>query len=200
MNYKITSQVEVEPISLEQAREHLRLDTFGSPEIHEDDNIVTALITASREWCEQYTRRALATQTITAVYDEFPTDPIELPLAPAQSVDSITYIDNDGATQTLATSVYTFNSYTNEIWLKYGQSYPSTRSDVNAVTITYTAGYTDEDSSPNNDPMPKPIYQAMLLMIGHLYEHREAVDLNNLTDLPMGVTILLQPYRLGLGV
>jgi uncharacterized phiE125 gp8 family phage protein len=200
MNYKITSQVAIEPISLPQAREHLRLDTFGSPEIHEDDDIVTALITAARQWCEQYTRRALAPQTITAVYDAFPCDPIELPIAPAQSVDSITYIDNEGATQTLSTSVYTFNSYTNEIWLKYNQSYPSTRSDVNAVTIVYEAGYTDEDSSPNNDPMPKPIYQAMLLLIGHLYEHREAVDLNNLTDLPMGVTILLQPYRLGLGV
>jgi len=200
MNYKITTQVQTEPISLEQARDHLRLDTYGSPEIHEDDALVSVLITAAREWTEQYLRRALALQTVTAVYDRFPCLPIQLPFAPARSVDNIVYIDTSGNQQTLSTSVYSFNSYTNEIWLKYNQAYPSTRNEPNAVTVTYTAGHTSEDESPNNNPMPKAIYQAMLLTIGHLYEHREAVDLNNFSDLPMGVTILLQPYSQGLGV
>jgi uncharacterized phiE125 gp8 family phage protein len=201
LKYKVTTQVQTEPISLETARDQLRLDTYGSPPVHEDDDLVTALITAAREWCELYLKRALAKQIVTAVSDSFLTvgSVLTLPLTPIQSIDSITYVDTNGATQTLATSVYTFDEFNNEIVLKYGQRYPATRCEANAVIITYTAGHTD-GQSPDNNPCPKPVTQAMLLTIGHLYEHRESVDFNNLQELPLGVTHLLQPYRIGLGL
>lgn len=40
------------------------------------------------------------------------------------------------------------------------------------------------------------IRAAALMMIGHLFAHREAVNIGNITtELPLGVTHLLRPYR-----
>jgi uncharacterized phiE125 gp8 family phage protein len=198
MKYKVTTPISTEPISLEEARAHLRIEAFGSPLEHPDDAYVTALISVARSWCEQYTQRALATQTIELVADDFMKS-LALPFAPIQSVSSVEYIDTDGATQTLATSVYALDEYANEIKLKYNQQYPATQAINNAVTVTYIAGYTNGES-PDSYPLPASIKAAMLLIIGHLYENRQENTSVNMNSLPMGVMLLLTPYRLGLGL
>jgi uncharacterized phiE125 gp8 family phage protein len=208
MSYKVTTQVTSEPVTLEEARAHLRIEPFGSPLVHPDDDYITALITTARAWLEEYLKRALATQTVTLVADKFPDGSeyykaIKLPLAPVQYVDSVSYVDSNGATQTLATSVYEFDEYAFEIVLKYGQVWPVTRAQNNAVTVVYTAGYAD-GLSPDLYPVPAPIKQAMLLMIGNYYENRQqdVMTGTKLTanELPMGVFSLVQPYRISLGV
>lgn len=198
MKYKIITPVASEPITLADARKHLRIEPYGSPATHPDDAYVTALISVVRSWCEQYLQRALAEQTIELALDEF-TKTIALPFAPIQSVTSITYIDTDGATQTLATSVYAFDSYSNKITLKYDQYYPQTQLINNAVLIRYVAGYTN-GASPDTYPLEYAIKAAMLLLIGHLYENRQENTTANMSALPMGIYSLLQPYKLGLGL
>jgi uncharacterized phiE125 gp8 family phage protein len=202
MKYRVTVQPTAQPISLDEARTHLRVTPFGSPLAHPDDAYISALIAAAREWCEEYLRRALSTQTIELGLDEFPTS-IELPLAPVQSVESIIYIDNAGAEQTVATSVYTLDTYNDTIELQYNQSWPATRTQDNAITVTIVVGYTNGES-PDTFPFPSPIKAAMLLIIGNLYENRvqDAMSGSRLTfnSLPLGVYSLLQPYRLGLGL
>lgn len=42
--------------------------------------------------------------------------------------------------------------------------------------------------------------QAVLLLVGHYYLHREAVADNKLAELPMGVYRLLWPQRMALGI
>ena len=202
MKYQVTVPPATEPIALAEARTHLRVDVYGSPEEHPDDAYIEALITAARQWCEEYTSRALATQTVVVALDGFKGN-IELPLAPVQSITSIQYLDADGVTQTLATSVYVLDPYTSAIHLKYNQVWPDTRAQVNAVTVTYQAGYTVGES-PDEFQLPKSIISAMYLLIGHLYENRQQVTQSNtkhtFNSLPMGIETLLQPYRLGLGV
>jgi len=55
--------------------------------------------------------------------------------------------------------------------------------------VTFVSGYGAAAA------VPKAIKQALLLLIGHLYENREAVTTANLNELPMAVNALLYPYR-----
>jgi uncharacterized phiE125 gp8 family phage protein len=193
MKYKITQAVVTEPVTLAQAKNHLRLDTFE--DVHEDDALVSNLIEAARAWCEKYTGQALAEYEVTAVADEWPTGRIYLPLGPAIDITSIFYYNTSGNAVDWAASNWDFDEFDDSIVLTVGNSYPTLQSGRNnPIIITYTAGYNEDN------PVPKPIYQAMLLIIGHLYEHREEVDLSNLQNLPMGAPLLLQPYRENLGL
>ena len=202
MKYRITTPPSIEPVTLAEARTHLRIEPYGSPLEHPDDTYISSAISVAREFCEQYLERALATQTITMVADNF-SKPLLLPNAPIQSVTDITYVDENGATQTLATTVYELDTFGNKIRLKYDQVYPNTRVQEDAVTVTYVAGYTNGES-PDTYPLPAPIKAAMLLIIGNQYENRQQDVLGStrisFNSLPLGVYNLLQPYRLGLGL
>lgn len=202
MKYRVTEQPAVEPITLDEARTHLRVTPYGSPLAHPDDDYISALIPVARTFCEQYLQRALATQTIKVSLDSFKDD-IELPGQPIQSIESITYIDRDGAEQTLATSVYELDEFDGTVRLKFDQDWPSTRDQANAVTITAIAGYTVGES-PDTYPIPASIKAAMLLILGNLYENRTQDVMNgsqlNYNSLPLGVYSLFQPYRLGMGL
>lgn len=202
MKYHVTTPPTAEPVTLADAREHLHEVAYGSPPEHPNDSQIVRAIKSAREFCEQYLERSLAAQTITMVVDNF-SKPLLLPNGPIQSVESITYVDENGATQMLATTVYELETFGNKIRLKYGQVYPNTRVQDDAVTITYVAGYTNGES-PDTYPLPEPIKSAMLLIIGNLYENRQQDVLGNtrisFNSLPLGVYNLLQPYRLGLGL
>lgn len=202
MKYRVITPPSSEPVSLAEARTHLRIIPFGSPLEHPDDSFISNSIGVAREFCEQYLERSLAAQTIQLVTDNF-NSTIYLPNAPIQHIDSITYVDVDGITQTLATSVYELDSFDNKIRLKYGQEWPAVRSQEDAVSVTYVAGYTN-GASPDTHPIPAPIKAAMLLIVGNLYENRQQDVLGNtrisFNSLPLGVYNLLQPYRLGLGL
>lgn len=180
-----------EPVSLSEAKLHLRIDDNA------DDVLIGALITAARQHAEHDTRRALVSQTWKQVLDQFPSEEdtaISLGLAPVASVVSVLYIDADGQEQTLAPSAYKLDKITEPCRLvpAYGTSWPSTRSEINAVSITYTCGY----GAP--EVVPESIKRWMLLRIGALYEYREEVLAGRnimLAPLPF-VDALLAPYRL----
>lgn len=202
MNYIQTSVVQTEPLTLEQARDHLRVTPYGSPLEHPDDTYISALITSAREFCEEYTRRALATKTVEVVFDSWSDNKLVLPFAPLQSVTSVQYVDVTGVTQTLATTVYGVDRFRRQIYLKAGQTWPPLYSDPNPIIVTAEVGYTN-GQSPDIYPMPETIMSAMKLIIGNLYENRQQDLLGStrisFNSLPLGVYNLLQPYRLGMG-
>lgn len=190
MGYKLKTAPTVEPITLSEAKLHLKLDSDTT-----DDTLITALITAAREACENFTGRAFVNQTWEATFDEFPAgeDEIELYPAPLSSITSLTYKDVNNATQTAAATVYEADPYSlpGTLALKYGQSWPVALEIQNSITVTYVAGYGATAAS-----VPGPIKAAMLLLIGHLYENRESVEVGQTAEvLPHGVEFLLSPYR-----
>lgn len=127
-----------EPISLAQAKRQLRVD--GT----DDDTFIAGLITAARSYVENYCSSQLVVATFQQKLDQFPCgDTISLNYPPLINVSSITYVDSAGTTQTLATTVYSVltTEKPGKIKLKYGQSWPSIRSQPDAVTITFRAGY-----------------------------------------------------------
>ena len=188
---KRTVNPTTEPVSLAEAKLHLRVDTT------DEDALISGLIQTAREYCERYQRRSYLTQTWRAALDAFPasdTDFVALPYAaPLASVTSVQYLDNNGATQTLSASLYTVDTYHEPggIYLNYSQSWPVTREIARAITITYVAGETAASS------VPATVKQAMLLLIGHWYANREAVLTGSTsTEIGFAVESLLWPDRL----
>lgn len=201
-NEKIKPQndVQSEPVSLATARLHLRLDLVGSPPAHPDDALVEALITAAREDAEKYLGIAVALQTYKVAFDAFPTGSLHLGLWPVSEVESITYVDANGATQTLSSGAYALDVYAKPALVHAVGEWPRTKDVPNAVIVTVRAGFTD-GVSPNEYPAPKAINQAILLLIGHLYEHRESVNVGqSVTTYPLGYLHLLTGHRINMGM
>ncbi len=119
---------------------------------------------------------------------------IGLTLPPLKSVDSVMYIDANGAEQTLSPSLYRVTgagSWLTEISPACGQSWPSVRWQTEAIWVTFTAGY-----GTGAEDVPAPLLQAIRLLVGHWYQNREAVNVGNITgEIPLGVRTLLSPYK-----
>lgn len=176
----VTTAASTEPISPDIAKQHARVDHT------DDDQVFSVLIPAVRAHVEKYTGLRFGAQTLTAKCDGF-SDFARLPDAPAVSITSISYIDTDGATQTLSTDVYELrvDGYEAAIVLKYNQTWPSTRPG-SQITVVMVVGVTT----------PADIKAAMLLLITHLYQNRQAVVTDeNPIVLPMAVTDLLSNHR-----
>lgn len=136
MDYKIISPAPAEPISLAEAKAHLRVV------ISEDDTYISALIKTARETAESFQHRTYMATEYQLKLDEW-LDVFELPLPPLWGVSSITYVDVGGDTQTLASTVYEVDTTTEpgEVRLAYNQSWPTYRSGHHVITVNYTAGY-----------------------------------------------------------
>jgi uncharacterized phiE125 gp8 family phage protein len=185
----IYSQPAIEPVSLETAKDHLRVTH------NDEDDYISLLITAARKHVEDFTGRALITQTWDQWFDRFPYggDAESVVKSPIQSVTSVTYVDINGATQTLSTSVYVVDTDSNPalFYLAYNQTWPTFREQRKAIKIRFVAGYGDTEAS-----VPAPITQAVMHLVAHMYENREPVSVGNtVTQIPFSVEALLTPYR-----
>lgn len=198
MGIKTITEPAVEPVSLEAARKQCKVDAEGSPPTHEDDDLIQAFTTAAREWCEGYTGRSIAQKTLELALDEFPADDILIERGPVAGIESITYIDEDGAEQTVDPVNYTIDQYQERTWAipAIDFTWPSTLEAVNAVKVRYAAGYTTEADSPNDMPIPQSMRVAILLLLAHLYENRSNTTANAMTSIPFGVTAFLSPFKL----
>jgi len=190
MQYKIITPVSVEPVTLAEAKLHIRVTVDSSGDTAED-NLIMDLIKTAREYCENFTGRALATQTIEAYLNGFPcANYIELPRPPLQSVTSVKYKNryNVETTMTVDTDyIVDTDSDVGRIVLPYGLSWPSfTPHPVNPIKIRYVAGY---------EEAPASIRQSMLLLIGHWYANREATG-EATGQIEFAVKALLSQHRM----
>jgi len=147
-----------------------------------DDDLLTALIQASREHVEDITRRQLLTATWYYYLQEFPPeDFIKLPFGNLQSANlSIKYKDSAGTETTMTVTtdylVETNGEGIGRIVLPYGESWPSdTLYPSNPITIEFACGWTAAAS------IPKKIIAALKLILADLYENREGAVLSNFT-------------------
>jgi uncharacterized phiE125 gp8 family phage protein len=176
-----------EPISLDEAKAHCRVDT------DDENGLFDNWIAAAREHVETHTRRALITQTWDSKLDAFPCDggAIWLPFPPVSSVTSITYTATDGTSTTWSSSLYDTELPSGpkaaraRIVPGYAEYYPSTRSEINAVTVRFVCGYGGAGDVPSG------LKAAMLLLIGQWFRHRDEDD----TTVKAAVTALLWPFR-----
>lgn len=190
MPLKLITGPTVEPVSVAEAKAHLRV------EHSDDDALIGALITAARQSAEHELGRALITQTHELVLDAFPVAEIDLQLPDVQSITSVKYIAADTATEvTLASTDYSLDADSTPCWLLPAYTvgdWPATLDTTNAVRIRFVAGF----GAAGTD-VPAAIRQWILLGIGTMYAQREAVAVGSaLAELPRGyVGALLDPWR-----
>ncbi len=179
-----------EPVSLPEAKLHLRVETS------DDDDLIRGLIVTARTNIETLSLHQLITQTWDWVMDAFPgASVIELPLAPLQSVTGIYYTPYGGSELTFAATNYLVDTYSipGRIVLKRDKSWPGDDLvDANGVKIRFVAGFGEAAA------VDIRAVQAMKLLIGHYYENREAVFMGRTTPdlLPQGVTALCYDLRM----
>lgn len=203
MALELVTAPTVEPLSLVEAKAHLRVS-------HDhEDALIELLIkaaTAHVDGKDGFLGRALVQQTWDLVIDEFPANEVRIPLPPLQEVLFIEYDDGDGIIQTLATDQYTVDVVSEPGWIVPGSSgWPTTFDGINAVRIRFVAGYESTADSPPDlaGNVPAAIKAALLLTIGHLYANRETVLAGagvSAIQLPWGIDHLLRPYRVRLGM
>ncbi len=162
----IVTEPTEEPITLDQAKAHLRVDT------DDDDAYILGLIKVAREYAETATRRALITQTWKYYLEDWPKgDHIDIPMAPLQSVSLITYENSAGTVATWAATEYVVDTYSTpgRVVLAYGKSWPNATLNVsNPICITFICGY----GTP--DDIPEMLKAAMKIDFSDLYEQRES--------------------------
>lgn len=168
-SHKITAESSNVPVSLEDARIHLRMD-----DLTHDDLYIESLIYAVCGWVERTYSLALLTKTVEEYHSKFPdfsTSEIWLNVGPLQSVTSVKYIDSSGTEQTWGSSEYAAKvlRHTGFIIPKPDYSWPT---DVavrpDAVKITYTTGF-----GTGPDSVPHYIKLGVLAMVGRFYTNRE---------------------------
>jgi uncharacterized phiE125 gp8 family phage protein len=151
----------VEPVTLQEAKDHLRLDTDAH------DPLVQMQIQAAREHVEMFTRRQLVVATYLLTLPAFAAV-IPLPLPPLHAVMQVQYRDPQGVLTVLDPSAYTVDT-SSEPGRLYVTTIPPTATALDAVQITFEAGY-----GPTGSDVPGRLRAAILLLMADLYEHAEA--------------------------
>jgi len=183
MKYAVTTAPSVEPVTITDAKIHLRT---VAGDTSEDAAIISPIITAAREYCENITGLALAAQTIKAYPTEWGL--WRLPRPPITIVTSIKYYDIDDVEYTLEATDYQVDAVDGHILIKEDPT--EELRDMNPIVVEYTTGYT------TGNTYPKTIRQAMLLLIAHWYQNREAVITGSVSaEVDIGVRRLLNQHK-----
>lgn len=183
----------VEPVTVSEAKAHLRVD------VSDDDAYIATLITAAREWCEQYLDRTLIDTQWTMRLDSFPYE-IELPRPPIASAGTatavtLTYTLGDDSTATLSSTQYRVdrNSTPGVVRQLRAGTWPANLDDYNAVAVTWWAGYGASGTS-----VPAAIRHAILMLVAHWYENRNTVLVGSISKpLEYAVESLLSSQKWG---
>lgn len=210
-----TSAPAVEPITLQDAKAHLRIDT------PDEDTLLQSLILTSRLHIEVALGLALITQTWSCFFDRWPTsqgmrglplqpagvlvtvpdglakhyglgDVVTLPLRPVKSVDAIRVYAEDGTFLTLPLAGFTCDllSTTPRVIRNQMTSTPVPGRRLNGLEFAVTCGF-----GPTPNDIPAPIRQALLLLVAHWYEHRDPTEIGTPeARIPAAVSSLLANF------
>jgi uncharacterized phiE125 gp8 family phage protein len=175
-----------EPVSLAEAKEHLRVD-HG-----EEDALILRLIKSAREMAESLTGRAFITQSWKLWRDGWPrTRVIAIPKPPLAAVTSVTAVSRSGTESVLSSDAYIVDSASvpGRVVFKFTASLPIDLAGINSVSVAFQAGYGTTGAS-----IPAAIRNAMVDLIAHLYESRGHAPV----EPPAAVFAQLAPFRVSL--
>jgi len=188
MKYSLVTAPSIEPITLTEAKAHLRVETTA------DDTLITSLILQARQMAETYTGITFIDTTWNVFIDDWPViyneawwtgirelpidydnknSFIEIPLSPLRSVTHIKTYDNADASTTIASTEYQVSSYAGvtpkkgRITLRDGATWPTFERNADGIEIQFVSGY----GTATTD-IPETIRQALLIDIAFRYENR----------------------------
>lgn len=184
----MTAGPTVEPVTLAEAKAHLRLDSAA------DDVLVASLVTTSRLQIETALSLALVTQTWSYFIDALPRDgAVRLPLRPIQSIDAVRLHHDSGGTTSVAPDSFVLDGAASPARLVQRDAtvVSAIPRRANAYEFSLIAGF-----GPLASDVPAPIRQALLLLVAHWYEHRDPAEIGaDAARIPAAVSQLLTPWQ-----
>ncbi len=179
-----------EPITLTEAKKQCEV----ADAVDHHDTELMSKVTAARQFVERVLNRQLVTATWDLKLDRFPcaTEPLLVPLAPLASVTSITYLDSAGTLTTWSSASYRVSTSREpgRIVPAFGQTYPTTRNTIDAVTVRFVAGFGAASA------VPQGLKDAMLLLIRHWFENKSPVGKVG-DEIAFSLKSLLTAYNFG---
>ena len=171
----------VEPVTLAEAKAHLRLDG------NDEDVLVGSLVTAARHTLELATRRAFVAQTWRLRLNSWP-EPrtIVLPLAPVITVVAVRVIPASGPAVTLGSALYRTAFEADPPSLIVDAAAPNPGAASGGIEIDASYGFGADGSA-----VPAPLRLAILRLLARWFERRGDGD-----DpvLPADVAALVSPF------
>lgn len=188
MPHVMTSAPTIEPITLGEAKAHMRVDS------DRDDALINALITTSRLQIEDTLELALIHQTWSFVMDCWPdTAHVELPIAPAATLLAVRTYDGDDVMTPIPLVNFHLDTLSRvpRVTRKGIFAIPAGMRPANGIEISYRAGF-----SATADGVPEALRQALRLLVAFWYDHREPLEAMKVpTKVPDPISQLLAPYR-----
>lgn len=210
MAVKLVTAPAVEPMNLDEAKTYLRV------EHNDEDEFIAGLVVAARSAAEDFTGRALITQTWKLLLDTFPRkkrvgdqwwdgakegpltmidgelDFIEIPKPPLQSLTHIKAYHEDGSITTMAGADYIVDtaSEPGRAVLKAGKTWPVNLQRANGVEAQFVCGY-----GASGFNVPEGIKLGMRLAMEKWHEERDHIGVA-----PASAIAAWQPYRALRGV
>lgn len=210
MKSKVTTQPAIEPVSLQEVKDSLRITSSS------EDSLITQYIVDARVYAENYTGRKFITQTLVGYADGFRgyqdnwfngyrvgseielfrngDRRIDLDYTPAQSITEINTIDIDNSETVYASSNYYLENFDDDLHPRVRINDSSSIINVNlrsnnAVKVEYVAGYGD-----NASDVPAAIRRGIIMIASHLYTNRGDCDGNCVEK--SGANTYLDQYKL----
>jgi uncharacterized phiE125 gp8 family phage protein len=187
-NTSLTESVppDVEPVTAQETADYGRIDE------EDDQPLLDAMITASRQVVEAMGNLALISRTYEARWDCWPkSGELWLPRYPVSSIAKVEYYDADNTLQTWTgydTDIYSIPA---RITLSYGETWPTLRERTGAIIVTYVAGY-----GATGESVPTALKMAVKAGALALYELRDShIESNVIRDNPV-VKNLVNAYAI----
>lgn len=150
------------PFTLAEAKVHLRANASDTSE----DTLITSQIRAAMSQVELYTGQILTVRTMEIALDGFPTDAIDIPPRPVNSITSLKYTNTDGAEVTLAGSAYRWAATApNVLFPALDTVWPTAYDETGSVRLQFSAGYASGE-------IPFDLIASVKVALTALYEGR----------------------------
>lgn len=179
---------DVKIITTEEANTHLHVSG--------QDVYVDGLVRVAVKSLERYLNRVFITQEWDVLYDCWARE-MKIPFPVTQSVESVTYIDLNGAEQPLVEETdYWVVTTTDPAYIKLGYDFSPPELQYgrpDCIKISFTAGFGDGATD-----VPEDIRHALKLMITNYYEHRGDIVVGpaGVSRIPNYVKDLVHSYKI----
>lgn len=159
-------------ITLDDAKLFLKVDS------DDEDTLVEAIRDAAIEYAENYCNRLLAPSTVRMYLDEV--KDFVIPYGPVTAIDQIKYFDTDSQLVTADPSTYDVDLNNNPAKVKWLENIEASTVLLNRVQVDWSGGYIAEAGTNGTsgisaplETVPKIIRQAILMIMGLMYEGRQ---------------------------
>lgn len=181
-----TVEPAVEPVTLVEARQHLRIDHDS------EDELISGLIRAAREEVEAATGLALINQSWRLALDAPPCSGlVRLRRGPVRAVTSITVYGGEGEGSLVDPADYQLDALSRPARLHFRRRLEPALV-MNGIEIDFEAGFGEAGTD-----VPDLLKRAMLTLAAHWYEFRAGYGANDQpVSFPEGYERLIAPYRM----